>query len=143
VKDGWLYLQNHESERWPSGNPETGYLNCDGGATKTEVLKLRPAKHWQLCFGMRPKEELYDIQKDMDCMNNVASDTQFSERKERMKARLEKILREQEDPRVFGNGAVFERYPYADKSTRDFYNRMKAGEKMNAGWVSPTDFDSR
>jgi len=30
IKDGYLYIRNFKTERWPSGNPETGYLNCDG-----------------------------------------------------------------------------------------------------------------
>jgi N-sulfoglucosamine sulfohydrolase len=44
VTDGWLYLHNFEPARWPAGNPETGYLNTDGGATKTVILDayLRP-----------------------------------------------------------------------------------------------------
>jgi hypothetical protein len=25
----------------PAGNPETGYLNCDRGATKTDILAVR------------------------------------------------------------------------------------------------------
>ena len=30
----FLYIRNFEPERWPVGNPETGYRNCDGGPTK-------------------------------------------------------------------------------------------------------------
>ena len=30
VKGGFLYLKNFKPERWPAGNPETGYLNVDG-----------------------------------------------------------------------------------------------------------------
>ncbi len=30
----WLYLQNFETDRWPAGNPETGYLNCDASPTR-------------------------------------------------------------------------------------------------------------
>jgi arylsulfatase A-like enzyme len=35
IMDDMLYLQNFETSRWPAGNPETGYLNCDGSPTKT------------------------------------------------------------------------------------------------------------
>ena len=34
-KEGFLYLKNFKPERWPAGNPETGYLNVDGSPTKT------------------------------------------------------------------------------------------------------------
>ena len=45
------------------------------------------------------------------------------------------------DPRMSGGGDEFDTYPYADDKHRDFYNRMMKGEKLNAGWVNPTDFE--
>ena len=42
VKGDFLYLRNYEPGRWPAGNPETGYLNCDGSPTKTELLNAGP-----------------------------------------------------------------------------------------------------
>lgn len=61
-KNSWLYVRNYETGRWPAGNPETGYLNTDGGATKTVILQARrdgtERRHWQLAFGKRPAEEL-------------------------------------------------------------------------------------
>src|SRR5262245_22522566 len=57
VQNNWLYLRNYEPTRWPACNPETGYLNCDGGATKTVVLSGRTdtkgQAYWQACFGKR------------------------------------------------------------------------------------------
>lgn len=41
IRDGYLYLRNFEPERWPVGNPETGYLNTDGSPTKTLISTLR------------------------------------------------------------------------------------------------------
>src|SRR3546814_18810501 len=38
VRDSMLYLRNFKPKRWPSGNPETGYLNPDGGAPKTFII---------------------------------------------------------------------------------------------------------
>ena len=35
VTGEFLYVKNFEPGRWPAGNPETGYLNCDGSPTKT------------------------------------------------------------------------------------------------------------
>lgn len=64
IDAGLLYLRNYEPARWPSGNPETGYLNSDGSPTKTEILELRrtgrDTRFWTLAFGRRPAEELYD-----------------------------------------------------------------------------------
>ncbi|TVQ28537.1 MAG: heparan N-sulfatase, partial [Spirochaetaceae bacterium] len=63
IRDGYLYLHNFEPDRWPAGNPETGYMNCDGGPTKTEILRLRTdpvnGKYWLLAFGKRREQELY------------------------------------------------------------------------------------
>ena len=57
VGKGYLYLYNYELDRWPAGNPELGYLDCDGGATKTEILNLRrngvDDLYWDLSFGKR------------------------------------------------------------------------------------------
>ena len=76
VKGEKLYLHNFEPARWPGGNPETGYLDCDGGPTKTEVLDSRRVSgeqaYWAACFGKRPADELYDLRADPDCLTNLA-----------------------------------------------------------------------
>ncbi len=145
VKDGWLYVKNYETERWPAGNPETGYLNCDGSPTKTEILNRKRAgadlSFWDLSFGLRPAEELFNLLNDPECLNNLASDAELTSRKQAMTATLLTELRAQEDPRVVGQGEVFDRYPYADKSGVGFYQKYMAGEHVSAGWVNSTDFE--
>lgn len=147
IKGDRLYLENFEPSRWPAGNPETGYLNCDGGATKTEILKARldpnARRFWDLCFGKRAGEELYDISKDPDCVNHLAEVTEQQALKERLRGQMITELQAQEDPRLFGKGDVFEKYPYADPKTRGFYERFMKGEKVNAGWVNPSDFEKK
>lgn len=68
VTDEFLYLRNYEPTRWPAGNPETGYLDTDGSSTKTLILVLgrsdRSNRFWQLNFGLRPADELYDLRTD-------------------------------------------------------------------------------
>jgi len=144
VRDGWLYLCNFEPARWPAGNPETGYLNCDGGPTKTVLLEARrrdPAdRFWALCFGKRPPEELYDLGRDPDALENLAGGESHRERRESLRARLFEALKAQEDPRVLGQGDVFEKYPYAGPE-RGFYERFRRGEKIRVGWVNPSDFE--
>jgi N-sulfoglucosamine sulfohydrolase len=39
----------------------------------------------------------------------------------------------QNDPRMTGRGEIFERYPYADPATANFYQRTIQGEKLRAG----------
>ena len=145
VKGDYLYVQNFEPERWPGGNPETGYLNCDGSPTKTECLKARKQtgkqKYWQMSFDKRPSEELYQIVKDPECIHNLADKPKYESLKSKLKKQLFAELKKQGDPRMFGKGHVFDEYIYADDSTRGFYERYMRGEKMNSGWVNPSDFE--
>lgn len=145
IKNDWLYIHNFEIDRWPAGNPETGYLNCDGGATKTDILQARRSgreeKYWRLAFGKRSAEELYDLSKDPDCLNNLANDHAYKARKNELKQQSERELRAQGDPRMFGKGDVFDKYLYANSEQRNFYERFMRGEKLKAGWVNESDFE--
>ena len=144
-KGDFLYLRNYETDRWPGGNPETGYLNCDGGATKTDVLNLRRSgeatSFWKWCFGKRPEEELYNVTADPDCVNNLATARQHAETLQELRTQMETELKAAGDPRMFGRGDVFDKYEYANPTTAGFYERFMAGEKLRAGWVSSTDFE--
>ncbi|MCA9151802.1 MAG: sulfatase [Planctomycetales bacterium] len=145
VTDRWLYLRNFEPSRWPAGNPSTGYLNCDGSPTKSWLIAHRadPSYQalWQASFGKRSSEELYDLSNDPDCLHNLAEQPQLATTRSELRTRLESELRQQRDPRMLGNGQQFDAYPYADLKTQAFYERYHAGESLQAGWVSTSDFD--
>ncbi|HEY1174508.1 MAG TPA: sulfatase [Verrucomicrobiae bacterium] len=145
IKDNVLFLQNFEPERWPACNPETGYLNCDAGAIKSWLIanrtNLESKKFWSLSFGKRPAEELYDLKQDPDCVVNLASSVVMEKKKQALKQQMEQELKAQGDPRMFGNGKVFDEYVYADERTRNFYERFMKGEKLKAGWVIDSDFE--
>ena len=145
VKDGFVYLQNFEPARWPAGNPETGYLDCDGGATKTFILdahRRNPADpHWALSFGLRASEEFYDLARDPDCLRNLALSPQSNSQQSALREQMLAELRAQGDPRMAGNGAVFDRYPHANPGHLGFYERFMAGETLPTNWVSPTDYE--
>ncbi|HYR58436.1 MAG TPA: sulfatase [Chthoniobacteraceae bacterium] len=145
VKGGFLYVQNFEPARWPAGNPETGYLDCDGGATKSFILgagRENPSNQfWQLCFGLRPGEELYDLKKDPDCMRNLAGDPATAATRAALHDAMFAELTQQGDPRMAGNGSVFDRYPHANPNHVNFYERFMRGEKLKAPWVSDSDFE--
>jgi N-sulfoglucosamine sulfohydrolase len=146
VKEGMLYLHNFETNRWPAGNPETGYLNCDGSPTKTVVLQTRTsalqAHFWRESFGKRGPDELYQIEVDPDCLNNLAVKPAYREQAQALQEQLYRELKDQNDPRLFGQGHIFDEYPYANPGQRGFYERFMKGEKLKAGWVNKTDFES-
>lgn len=145
MQDGFLYLKNYEPDRWPIGNPETGYLNCDGSPTKTFILDARRKNptdaFWKLNFGKRPAGELYDLTRDPDCVKNLTNDPAFVQRREKMHEQMTAELKAQGDPRMLGQGSVFDHYPIATEGVRNFYERFMRGEKPQAGWVNEGDFE--
>jgi N-sulfoglucosamine sulfohydrolase len=148
IEDGYLYLSNYNAGRWPGGNPETGYLDCDGSPTKTLILNMRrsgiSAKYWKLSFGKRSDEELYDVGADPECLNNLSGNAGFNPMKRRLHDQLYLKLLEQDDPRAYGKGDLFDKYPYADEIVRNFYSRFMKGEltRKSASWVDSTDFET-
>lgn len=147
VAGDFLYVHNYETNRWPSGNPETGYLNCDGSPTKTELLNGRRygtdlAGRWQMAFGKRPAEELYRISSDRYCMNNLAAIPAFETVRQQLAAKLLQRLQDEKDPRIDDPSNYFESMPYANKAGHGFYERFIAGEQMKATWVNLSDFES-
>jgi len=145
VKNGILYIINFKTDRWPAGDPLTGYLNCDGSPAKTQILNLNrtgsSSYFWNLSFGKRSGEELYDLSNDRECMNNLAYQPEYLEIKNNMSKLLKAKLSEQKDPRILGEGDIFDQYPYSDTKHKDFYNRYMNGEDVPAGWVNKTDFE--
>ena len=144
VQGNLLYLRNFAPNRWPAGNPETGYLAVDASPTKTELLELRrsggEASFWELAFGKRGAEELYNIAEDPGCLNNLAGDLEHAPAKAELAARLASELENQGDPRMAGEGDVFDAYPVATRWA-GYYEKFMAGEIDVATWILPSDID--
>jgi arylsulfatase A-like enzyme len=113
--DQFLYVRNFAPHRWPVGNPEYDFLNCDGSPTKSFLQGLSRSdpdyRFYELSFGKRPAEELYDMQTDPGCVVNLASDPEFAETKYSLWAQLKAELTAQGDPRILGQGEIFDDYP--------------------------------
>jgi len=146
VSDDYLYLYNYDISLWPAGNPEIGYLDIDGSPTKTEVLRqFRSGENdffWKLSMGKREtNEEFFNVTNDSECMTNLAADPEYTELKQKMKTRMEEMLKEQQDPRMFGNGDIFSSYGYSNEKGWNYYERFMAGEFTieSTGWVNPGD----
>lgn len=145
IKGNFFYAINFEPNRWPSGNPETGYLDTDGSPTKSEILDAnRNGQYhnlWMLDFGKKPAEELYQTDKDPYSLKNVANDPAFAKIKASLKNQMEKELKQQQDPRMFGNGQVFDNYPYGEPRVINFYERYMKGEMPVPNFVRSSDFE--
>jgi N-sulfoglucosamine sulfohydrolase len=127
----YLYIRNFKAERWPAGTPnyKEAYIpycwlgDCDNGPTKTYMVENREkdeqmAKLWDLAFGKRPPEELYDCRNDPEQLVNVAGDPAYSGIKEELSARLMEQLELTGDPRATGGGDEFDVVPYLGQGPR-------------------------
>jgi N-sulfoglucosamine sulfohydrolase len=130
-----LYVRNFKPERWPMGDP----IGLDGPGKEPSYEELAsdtmvtfkdhdasPTKAWMvthrkdpevrrlydLAFSRRPAEELYDLKKDPDQVRNVAADPAYTGVKQRLDARLMKVLRDAADPRL---DDAFDRPPYVEE----------------------------
>ena len=136
VKD-FIYIVNFEPDRWPMGdprgldNPKTeapdfqdlayntfvAYADLDASPTKAwmiehrEDLDVEPL--FELGFGKRPREELYDLNEDPHYLKNVADDPAYANIKGQLESRLLKLLEEQADPRLMEQPCRYEYEPYA------------------------------
>jgi arylsulfatase A-like enzyme len=109
-----LYLHNFTPDRWPCGNPDMGLKDTDPSPTKQLIENLGESnRFWQFNFGKRPQEELFDLVSDPDCVKNLAEDANLRTRMTQLKEKLFAELERQNDPRVLGQGDIFDNYPSA------------------------------
>ena len=120
----WLYVVNYEPDRWPAGNPETGYRNVDDGPTKTKLLASFD-RFYKLSFGKRPAEELWHVAYDSDCVENLADKPGNAELIAKLRAEMEEALRKDGDPRMAGEGAKFDAYPYVGPRSHAYDTWLK------------------
>ena len=121
----YLYILNLKEERWPSGTPNYREAaipycwlgDCDNGPTKTYMVENQDKdqghrKLYELAFGKRPAEELYDCRKDPGQLVNIAKDPAYAEIREQLSQLLMDQLLVTGDPRAVGGGDEFDEVPY-------------------------------
>ena len=121
----FLYIANFKPDRWPSGTPNyrqaavpgAWLADCDNGPTKTYMndnkdLDDHHRRLWDLSFGMRPAEELYDCIQDPEQLVNLADNPAYASVKAVLAAQLMDQLQRTGDPRALGQGDQFDEYPY-------------------------------
>jgi arylsulfatase A-like enzyme len=107
----YLYVRNYHPDRWPAGNPETGYTNVDASPTKA-LLASSFDEHYRMSLGKRAAEELYNVKDDPDCVTNLARDPKFAQMKRTLRDRMEDMLKEEGDPRMLGRADFFDTIEY-------------------------------
>jgi uncharacterized sulfatase len=110
----YLYVWNMKPERWPAGDPER-FADIDGAPTKDWMMAHRKeagvSALFEQGFGKRPEQQLFDVAADPGCRNNLAGMAAHASVRKSMREELEKALTEHKDPRLTGNGDVWESYP--------------------------------
>lgn len=133
----YLYIRNYRPDRFPagfdSGRADT-YRDIDPGPAKRFMMDHRHdpavANLFELGFGKRPGEELYDLHSDAAELRNVASDASRAEVKARLAAQLDAQLKNWRDPRALGGGEEFDNYPYlGSRDATDFFDKPAAKAK--------------
>ena len=128
--DEYLYVLNFKPQRWPAGDPAPpeaflpeanpkikalipGYHDVDNSPSKQFLIENKEnwPEYFELAYSKRPAEQLYDIKKDPGCVNNIAGINDYASIKSDLHQILMDELTKQGDPRVLGNGDVFESYP--------------------------------
>jgi uncharacterized sulfatase len=105
----YLYIRNFAPDRWPTGGEflssnRTTHGDVDGAPIRDFMLdpanRVRFPQQYELCFGRRPEEELYDLRSDPDQVHNLA--LQPHPQLAPLRQRLEAYLRKTGDPRIEG-----------------------------------------
>lgn len=110
----------------PPPHEKLVYGDLDPGPTKTWMLVHRNEEsvkpNFDLCFGKRPAEELYDLNIDPWCMENVAGEDKYSEMLRNLSDKLVGVMRDHNDPRMVDDECRYESYPYAGPVDDDWYD---------------------
>lgn len=129
----FLYIINFHPERWPLGDPyglqdaippnqqqltentRATFPDEDAGPTKAWLVGVRHDPRWmhhfQLAYGKRPREELYDLEQDVQQIRNVATLPEYTEIRTELHEKLFEELHRSGDPRIVNDGHFFETPP--------------------------------
>jgi arylsulfatase A-like enzyme len=118
----FLYIRNMRPDRWPAGDPEKhvavgAYGDIDNGPAKSMLVDRQTddpaiAKLFHLATAKRPPEELYDLRSDPWQVVNAADDPQHAQVKRKLRAALDRWMRQTGDPRARSDADPWDRYPY-------------------------------
>lgn len=137
-----LYIRNFKPQRWPAGAPQKygpdgtleemhgAYHDIDASPTLTRLIEGRNEdgvrEYLDWAVGKRPAEELFDLEADPGCIDNLATKAENADLLAGLRDELDAYLRKTGDPRATGNGAIWDSY-IRYSSTRVFPKPPGAG----------------
>jgi len=131
----YLLVWNMKPDRLPSGQgqelidgtlgePDAAYYDVGPSRIKFEILARRSepsiAPFFNDMVRKRSEWQLFNLNKDPACMNNLANDPDHASLLAQYQNTLKETLKETGDPRVLGYGIVFENYPRSSGKMRYF-----------------------
>ncbi len=128
----YLLIRNFHPERMPAGNalpqgesnPVNGYCDIDGSPSKKFIIEHRSdsafVPYFRHATDLRPEYELYDVEQDPECMNNLAEAPAYKRILKQMKKKLSRSLRKMHDSRTGKNPEIWESYPRLRGPMRSF-----------------------
>jgi N-sulfoglucosamine sulfohydrolase len=134
-----LYIINFKPERYPLGDPgpllaagkpiaarrlandtRAAFPDMDASPTKAWLVGQRNNPEWKAiferAFGLRPREELYDLIADPDQLHNLAADPASARIRADLETRLLAELKRTGDSRVADGEPVFEKPPFTSSA---------------------------
>ncbi|MCD8177389.1 MAG: sulfatase [Tannerellaceae bacterium] len=135
----YLFIWNIQPERWPAGDPyalnkttgepypmygideqgihhpEWAFTDVDAAPSKSFLIENHGDSsilpYFKMAFNKRPEFELYNIQTDPYCLDNLSGNSNYTAIEEELKTVLLKELEQTGDPRVTGlDQEIFESY---------------------------------
>ena len=144
----YLFIINFHPERYPLGDPrglegddppakeavrENTHITLadeDAGPTKAWLVEHRNDPQWKRYFDhaydKRPREELYDLEKDPYQMHNVAAEPEYAAALSKLRKRLLAELRETGDPRLITTASILKHRRWRGRWPRNRH-RPKCG----------------
>jgi len=143
----YLYIRNFEPDRWPTGGPDfissnkTNHGDVDACPTKAFIIKNqgKMPEFYDLNFGKRPAEELYEIHKDPGQINNLALNPDFFEIKNDLAKNLVEYLKETNDPRIEGKDSWKDYIYFQANGFGSTYNKSLPAHERERAKLRPSD----
>ena len=111
----YLYPAGDPKQILPDGTLGWAFADIDDSPSKTELIErrydplIRP--YFLAAMAKRPEFELFCMNTDPDCMNNLADNPAYAEVLAEMKELLHSKLRETNDPRMGDDPHIWDRFP--------------------------------